>query len=44
MKMQTCQFSPTAGWSAPLPAALDSPQTLVLVFGAREMADAPQGV
>jgi len=42
MKMQTCQFSPTAGWSAPLPAALDSPQTLVLVFGAREMADAPQ--
>lgn len=30
------------GWLAPLPVELDSPQTLVLAFGASEYADDPQ--
>ena len=42
MQLQTRQFSAATGWSAPLPTALDGPQTLVLAFGAREIADAPQ--
>lgn len=44
MQLQTRQFSAATGWSDPLPIALDSPQTLVLAFGAREMADAPQAL
>ena len=42
MRLTTCQYQPTSGWSQPLPAALDSPQTLVLVFGARELAELAQ--
>jgi hypothetical protein len=42
MQLLTRQFHAGTGWSGPLPTALDSPQTLVLVFGARALADAPQ--
>jgi len=42
MQLQTCQFTTSTGWSSPLPAAMDGPQTLVLAFGARELTDAPQ--
>jgi hypothetical protein len=36
MHRQTLTHSATRGWSAPLPADLDSPQTLLLVFAAPE--------
>lgn len=42
--MQTAATTHLAGqgWQSPLPAALDSPQTLVLAFGASQLgADAP---
>ena len=42
MKMTTCQYRKADGWSSPFPAEMDGPQTLVLVFGARAMADRPQ--
>ncbi|MEI8264971.1 MAG: FIST N-terminal domain-containing protein [Betaproteobacteria bacterium] len=34
MQLVTLSHSATAGWSRPLPAELDGPQTLVLAFGA----------
>lgn len=36
MDLETLLFRPGSGWSAPLSSALDSPQTLVLVFGIRD--------
>ena len=41
MKAMTSVWDPTGGWSTPLPA-LDSPSTLVLVFGDRVVADDPR--
>ena len=41
MQQQTLTHHATRGWSAPLPAALDGPQTLVLVFAAPETAADP---
>ncbi|MCE9603118.1 MAG: FIST C-terminal domain-containing protein [Gemmatimonadetes bacterium] len=34
MKVRTSEYRAPKGWSAPLPASLDGPQTLVLAFGA----------
>lgn len=34
MQLQSIAYRPQTGWSAPLPGTLDSPDTLVLVFGA----------
>jgi hypothetical protein len=39
MQMHTSQYSAKAGWSEPLPGALDGPQTLVLALGAPQYAD-----
>jgi hypothetical protein len=41
MQHQTVTFSASRGWSGPLPAGLDSPSTLVLVFAAPEIAADP---
>jgi hypothetical protein len=41
MQLVTLSHSPAAGWSRQLPAELDGPQTLVLVFGAPAYAQAP---
>jgi hypothetical protein len=41
MKQQTLSHRQTTGWSQPLPGAMDSPQTLVLVFAAPEVAADP---
>ncbi|MBV9889411.1 MAG: hypothetical protein JO090_00810, partial [Rhizobacter sp.] len=41
MHYQTLTFTRDNGWSEPLPAALDSAQTLVLAFAAAQTADAP---
>jgi hypothetical protein len=38
----TLSYRADAGWSAPLPAALDGPQTLVLAFAAPELAGDPR--
>jgi hypothetical protein len=40
MKLATLSFTPGSGWSGPFPQ-LDSPRTLVLVFGWSELADDP---
>jgi hypothetical protein len=42
MHLKTVSLSRAAGWSAPLPRALDSERTLVLVFGASSLADDPR--
>jgi hypothetical protein len=39
MQLETVQYHLSTGWSQPLPVALDSPSTLVLVFGARRLSD-----
>lgn len=41
MKTQVLNHRPEVGWSAPLPTEMDSPQTLVLAFGASSFADHP---
>ncbi len=41
MHIQTFTHSLDAGWSAALPAELDSERTLLIAFGAAEYADAP---
>ncbi len=41
MQCQTVTHRTQGGWSAPLPVALDSEQTLVLAFAAPELADSP---
>jgi hypothetical protein len=44
MQLKTCSHAAAGGWSAVLPVELDGPQTLVLVFGARERADSRQAL
>ncbi len=39
MQIVTLTYTRAAGWSAPIPAALDSPHTLVLAFGASDLFD-----
>ena len=41
MNLQTLTFRTADGWNTPLPAAMDSEQTLVLVFGAPEFGSDP---
>ena len=41
MHSSTTSYTPSQGWARPLPSALDSPQTLVLAFGASRYADDP---
>jgi hypothetical protein len=41
MQLETLQYHRRSGWSAPLPAALDSKATMVLAFGSRMLADDP---
>ena len=43
MQLQSARYQPNKGWAEPPPAALDSPQTLVLAFAAKsfETATAP---
>lgn len=41
MQVITLSHDAAGGWSRPLPAELDSPQTLVLVFGAPACGQAP---
>lgn len=35
MLLQTLAWQPGSGWSAPLPAGMDSPSTLAVIFGGR---------
>ena len=39
MHIRSCRFTSETGWSSVLPSEMDSPQTLVLAFGARALAD-----
>jgi hypothetical protein len=41
MQIQSSRFAPAAGWSPALDPTWDSDRTLVLLFGAPELADAP---
>ncbi len=41
MRLETRMYTRAAGWSAPLPAELDSEATVVLAFGAPSFRDAP---
>ena len=41
MELATLSHSPAYGWSQPVPAQMDGPQTLVLTFGAAAYAQAP---
>ena len=41
MKLETATYRAASGWSAPLPAELDSEQTLVLAFAAPEFGASP---
>ncbi|MBK6471870.1 MAG: FIST C-terminal domain-containing protein [Betaproteobacteria bacterium] len=41
MNLQTLTFRTADGWNTPLPTAMDSEQTLVLVFGAPEFGSDP---
>ncbi len=41
MRLSTFTFTPERGWSVPAFPDLDSPQTLVVVFGAPEYIDSP---
>jgi hypothetical protein len=41
MQLATFSHSPDAGWSQPLPAQMDGPHTLVLLFGAPSYAQDP---
>lgn len=43
MELSTLSYSDRAGWSSPMPD-LDSPQTLVLVFGASSFVDRPDAL
>jgi hypothetical protein len=44
MKLETFSYSPQSGWSVEAFPALDSEQTLVIVFGASEFFDAPDPI
>jgi len=39
MRLHSCRYTGSTGWSPALPADMDSPQTLVLAFGARALGD-----
>ncbi|MGH7150163.1 MAG: FIST N-terminal domain-containing protein, partial [Planctomycetota bacterium] len=41
MEIETLTWSNCSGWSAPLPSGMDGEGTLVLLFGAPELADSP---
>ncbi len=41
MQLHSSSFQLDKGWAAPLPAGLDSPQTLVLAFGAKAFETTP---
>jgi hypothetical protein len=43
LKLATLRYSASKGWEAPFPA-LDSPQTLVIVFGATSFLDQPDPI
>src|SRR4030095_12188036 len=43
MKLATLRYTASKGWEAPFPA-LDSPQTLVIVFGSPKFLDEPDRV
>ena len=42
MKVEALSWRASGAWDRPLPASLDSPETLVLAFGARRYADHDQ--
>lgn len=42
MNVRLLSHRPDIGWSAPLPAELDSPRTLVLAFAATDYAERPE--
>lgn len=42
MRLKTLNHARDKGWLTPLPVELDSPQTLVLAFGAADYAERPQ--
>jgi hypothetical protein len=42
MQIESLSYRPGSAWDRPLPASLDSPETLVLAFGARQYADEDQ--
>jgi hypothetical protein len=42
MLLKTLRYEAPGGWNQPLPAELNSPQTLVLAFSASEFADDPR--
>lgn len=44
MDLTTCSFSDDAGWSQPLPSDLDSENTIVLAFGASDLARISAGI
>ncbi len=44
MKIQTLSLQPGAGWAAPIDASLDGDATMILLFGAPQLIDAPAPV
>jgi hypothetical protein len=42
MQLKTFRYQASAGWSEPLPVAMDSEHTLVVAFGASGFADQPE--
>src|SRR5579859_6469826 len=44
MKCTQLMYQSISGWSEKLPVELDSPQTLLLVFGALEYIDTPKPI
>ena len=41
MQLKTLSYRKTTGWQSEIPAGMNSPRTLVLAFGASELADDP---
>src|ERR1700688_3041655 len=44
MDVKTLAYREPTGWSSPLPAELDGPNTLVIAFGAASFIDSPAAV
>ena len=44
MLLQTFEWHAESGWSAPLPASMDSPSTLAVIFGGPASADNARGI
>ena len=44
MKIEKLHFTETSGWTDEFPTEMDSPQTLVMVFGASEYIDKPKPI